>query len=470
MWGGRFESGPNELLEKMNTTISVDASIFAEDIEGSIAHALMLSKCEIISAPDCESIVTGLQQIFEEFKRGDLELKKSLEDVHMNVEFRLSEIIGNEVAGKLHTARSRNDQVAVDTKLWTRRRVVEIDGILKLLIRTLATSADEHAEAVMPGFTHLQNAQPITLGHHLLAYAEMFYRDRTRFRDQWARLSESPLGAGALAGTSFPIDPSMTARLLGFDFPMRNSVDAVSDRDFMLEFMSAASIAMIHASRLSEEIVLWASLQFGYIELPDGLTAGSSIMPQKKNPDVAELVRAQCARAFGNLTTLSVAMKGLPLSYSRDMQEDKRPFFDTVDITFDALIALRMTISDSTWNTTRMFDDASRGNTLATDIADWLVRDHGLPFRRAHQIVGRCVAELHREGLELCSVSVAKLAAIDELFESLPDELLDVRAAVERRSSPGGTSPSRVRNASRSILDLNEGLPTLRAGASSLLK
>ena len=443
MWGGRFSSGPSEIMEEINASIGFDKRLFAQDIAGSMAHAEMLGATGIISVEDAEKITQGLSKVQHEINEGAFNFSRSLEDIHMNIEQRLKDIVGD-AAGRLHTARSRNDQVATDFKLYVRDCVDELDGQIAGLQKALATRAAEFAGAVMPGFTHLQTAQPVTFGHHMLAYVEMFARDRSRFADARKRMNESPLGAAALAGTSFPIDREVTAKALGFDGPSRNSLDAVSDRDFVMETLAAASISAIHLSRLAEELVYWSSVQFGFIRLSDRFSTGSSIMPQKRNPDAAELVRAKCGRIIGALTGLMVVMKGLPLTYSKDMQEDKEQAFDAFDSYSLALAAMTGMISDLTPNVEKMRADAGSGYSTATDLADWLVRVLGLPFRDAHHVTGEIVGLAEAEGKGLDELSLEAMQKIEPRIEQSVFDVLSVEASVASRTSFGGTSPENV--------------------------
>src|SRR5688572_5655628 len=406
MWGGRFASGPAAVMEKINASIDFDWHLYRQDIAASKAHAAMLAKQGIIPADDARKIAHGLDTILSEIGSGKFKFKRALEDIHMNVESRLSDLIGP-AAGRLHTARSRNDQVATDFRLWIRSRIDDLDGLLGDYQRALAEKALEHAGTVMPGFTHLQSAQPVTFGHHLLAYVEMAARDRGRFSDARKRLNESPLGAAALAGTSFPIDRNATAEALGFDRPMANSLDAVSDRDFVLETLSAAAIASVHLSRFAEEIVIWTSPLAGLVHLSDRFTTGSSIMPQKRNPDAAELVRAKTGRIVGALTGLLIVMKGLPLAYSKDMQEDKEPVFETDDTLALSIAAVTGMVRDMTPNAEAMRQATERGFITATDLADWLVRVLGLPFRQAHHVTGRIVRLAEERGCRLSELDLA---------------------------------------------------------------
>jgi len=431
-------------MQAINVSIGFDKRLAAEDLEGSRAHAAMLAAVGVLSADDERAIQDGLARIETEIADGVFPFRAEFEDIHMNVEARLAELIGP-AAGRLHTARSRNDQVALDFRLWVRAACDTAGGALKDLQRALLGQAEVHAASLMPGFTHLQSAQPVTFGHHLMAYVEMFGRDAGRFADARARANESPLGAAALAGTSFAIDRHMTAAALSFAAPMANSLDAVSDRDFALEALSAASICAIHLSRLAEEIVLWTTPQFGFVVLSDAFTTGSSIMPQKRNPDAAELVRAKAGRILGALTSLTVVLKGLPLAYGKDMQEDKAPTFEAFDALFLALTAMTGMITDLTVNRERMAAAAGAGHATATDLADWLVRAAGLPFREAHHVVGRAVKRADELGVGLAQAPLVELQAIDARItaEALPS--LTIEGSVASRTSYGGTAPVQVR-------------------------
>jgi argininosuccinate lyase len=444
MWGGRFASGPDAVMEAINASIGFDRKLYAQDIRGSLAHAAMLAKTGIISAEDEKKIAEGLNAILAEIEEGKFAFSTKLEDIHMNVEARLAELIGP-AAGRLHTARSRNDQVAVDFRLWVKEELQRIDAALGRLIEAFLSRAEEHAATVMPGFTHLQAAQPVTFGHHLMAYVEMFGRDRSRVRDAIARLDECPLGAAALAGTSFPIDRHMTAEALGFREPTRNSIDSVSDRDFALEFLAVAAICATHLSRLAEEIVIWSTPQFGFIRLSDAFSTGSSIMPQKKNPDAAELIRAKTGRVNGHLIGLLTVMKGLPLAYSKDMQEDKEAVFDAAETLDLMLAAMTGMVGDMEVNAAAMRKAAGAGFSTATDLADWLVREAGLPFREAHHVTGRAVAlaEEKKSGLE--KLPLADLQAIHPAITEGVYSVLSVANSVKSRTSYGGTAPSEVR-------------------------
>ncbi|MBO6559803.1 MAG: argininosuccinate lyase [Nisaea sp.] len=445
IWGGRFASGPAAIMEEINASIGFDRRLSAQDIQGSIAHAEMLVAQGVLSAEDGKAIRLGLEQIDSEIRNGDFKFSRSLEDIHMNVESRLSELIGD-AAGRLHTARSRNDQVATDFKLWVRGALDSVDESLTQLIAALIEQADRNADVVMPGFTHLQTAQPVTFGHHLLAYVEMFGRDLGRFRDCRARMNECPLGAAALAGTSFPIDRHKTAASLGFDRPAANSLDAVSDRDFALEFLSAMSICATHFSRLAEEIVIWTSAQFNYITLSDAFTTGSSIMPQKRNPDAAELVRAKAGRIIGDMNALLIVMKGLPLAYGKDMQEDKEPVFDAVDSLGLCIAATAGMIRDMKANPEEMRASLKDGFPTATDLADWLVRAIGMPFRRAHHVTGTIVKLAEDKGCGIEELSLADMQAVEPKINKGVFDVLTVEASVSSRTSYGGTAPANVRD------------------------
>ena len=446
MWGGRFASGPGAIMEEINVSIDFDRHLYRQDIAASKAHADMLAKQGIITADDAKKIAHGLDTILSEIDAGKFSFKRALEDIHMNVEGRLGELIG-EAAGRLHTARSRNDQVATDFRLWMRDTVDALDGALAAFQHALAAKALEYAGTVMPGLTHMQTAQPVTFGHHLLAYVEMFGRDRGRVLDARRRLNECPLGAAALAGTSFPIDRDMTARALGFDRPCANSLDAVSDRDFALEFLALAAIAAVHLSRLAEELVLWTTAQFGFVRLSDAYTTGSSIMPQKRNPDAAELIRAKAGRVIGDLTALLIVMKGLPLAYSKDMQDDKEPVFEAADTLDLCIAAMTGMIGDLTVDRARMAAAAGDGFSTATDIADWLVQKIGIPFRQAHHITGQLVKLAEQRGCRLDALSLADLQSIDHRIGADLLSLLSPAASVASRTSAGGTAPASVAKA-----------------------
>jgi len=444
MWGGVFGLAPDEILEEINASIDFDRKLYAEDIAGSKAHAAMLAKQKIISAQDARKITRGLDTILSEIKQGKFKFSRSLEDIHTHVEARLKQLIGP-AAGRLHTARSRNDQVATDFKLYVRNAIDAIDQSLIALQQTLAKKAVKHAATVMPGFTHLQTAQPVTFGHHLLAYVEMLARDRGRFADARKRLNESPLGTAALAGTSFPIDRHHTAKALGFAQPAANSLDAVSDRDFVLETLSAASISAVHLSRLAEEIVIWASPSFGLVKLSDRFTTGSSIMPQKRNPDAAELIRAKTGRIIGALVQLLVVMKGLPLAYSKDMQEDKESTFDALKTFSLVIAAMTGMVKDLEPNTARMKAAASEGYSTATDLADHLVQKLGIPFRETHEISGKIVAMAAKAGIPLDRLTLKDMQTVDARIPKSILGVLSVDRSVESRRSYGGTAPKNVR-------------------------
>ena len=444
MWGGRFASGPGAIMQEINASIDFDRRLYRQDIAASKAHASMLARQGIIAADDARKIAHGLDTILSEIGSGKFKFKRALEDIHMNVESRLSDLIGA-AAGRLHTARSRNDQVATDFRLWIRSRIDDLDGLLGDYQRALAEKALQHASTVMPGFTHLQSAQPVTFGHHLLAYVEMAARDRGRFSDARSRMNEMPLGAAALAGTSFPIDRDMTAAALGFDRPMANSLDAVSDRDFVMETLSAAAIASVHLSRFAEEIVIWTSPQVGMIKLSDRFTSGSSIMPQKRNPDAAELVRAKTGRVIGALTAILVVMKGLPLAYQKDMQEDKEGTIDALSALALSIDAMTGMVRDMEPDLARMKAAAGMGYATATDLADWLVRTLKLPFREAHHITGRIVAKAAEASLPLQQLPLSDMKKIDSRITKAVFGVLSVESSVKSRTSAGGTAPKNVR-------------------------
>ena len=446
MWGGRFGEGPDKIMEEINASIGFDQRFFAQDIRGSKAHCAMLAETGIISKPDADRIIAGLDSILKEIEEGRFTFKRELEDIHMNIESRLADLIGA-TAGRLHTARSRNDQVALDFKLYIRDTIDHLDEQLADFQLALVEKAEAHAATIMPGFTHLQTAQPVTFGHHCLAYVEMAARDRGRLADARKRLNESPLGSAALAGTSFPIDRERTAKELGFDGPTRNSLDSVSDRDFVLETLSAAAIAATHLSRLAEEIVVWSTFGFNFIRLTDGFTTGSSIMPQKRNPDAAELVRAKSGRVIGALTSLLIVMKGLPLAYSKDMQEDKEAAFDALDALSLSLAAMTGMVSTLTVNENAMRTAASRGFSTATDLADWLVRALGLPFRQAHHVTGTLVAMAEKKGIDLDALTLDEMKSVEPGITEEIYSVLGVDNSVASRTSFGGTAPDNVRAA-----------------------
>ena len=443
MWGGRFSSGPDAIMEEINASIGFDHRLYRQDIAGSIAHARMLAETGILTHEDKAAIVTGLEAIESEIEHGTFTFSRALEDIHMNVESRLKELIGD-AAGRLHTARSRNDQIATDFRLYVRDAIdTLLTQITTLQLGLLARAADE-ATTIMPGFTHLQSAQPVTLGHHLMAYVEMLGRDAGRFADARRRLNESPLGAAALAGTSFPIDREMTAKALGFDRPAANSLDAVADRDFVLETLAAASVCAVHLSRFAEELVIWSSAQFRFVRLSDRFSTGSSIMPQKRNPDAAELVRAKSGRILGALTSVLVVMKGLPLAYSKDMQEDKEVAFDALDTLSLSLAAMTGMVGDLAVDRDAMRAAAASGYSTATDIADWLVREAGVPFREAHHITGRIVALAEQRGVSLDGLTIEDFKTVDARITSQIHKVLSVENSVRSRQSYGGTAPDNV--------------------------
>ena len=446
MWGGRFGEGPGVIMREINASIPFDKRLWQEDIAGSKAHADMLAANGIITASDNAAIQSGLDSIYAEYAANGVPEDLTLEDIHMVTETRLRVLVG-EPAARLHTARSRNDQVATDFRLWVRNATHEIDAGLRAFQSALVTRAEEHADSIMPGFTHLQVAQPVTLGHHLMAYYEMTKRDRSRFADCRSRLNQSPLGAAALAGTSFPIDRAATALALGFDGPMANSLDSVSDRDFALEFLTAAAQTALHLSRLAEEMIIWASQPYGFISLPDAWSTGSSIMPQKRNPDAAELVRGHAGRIIGCMNSLMITMKGLPLAYSKDMQDDKPPVFEAYDLLALSIAAMTGMVANVTFNTARMRDVAGSGFSTATDLADWLVREFGMPFREAHHVTGSVVKSCEARGISLSDITVDDLSAINPALAgcNLPD--LSIEGSVNSRTSAGGTAPMRVKEA-----------------------
>ena len=444
MWGGRFAAGPDAIMEAINASIGFDQRLATQDIAGSRAHAAMLAATGIVSDSDVAAIREGLLTVLSEIEGGAFEFSTALEDIHMNVEARLKEIIGAP-AGRLHTARSRNDQVATDFRLWVRDQCDAAIAGLEALMRALIAQAEAGADWVMPGFTHLQTAQPVTWGHHMMAYVEMLARDRGRFADARARMNECPLGAAALAGTSFPIDRHMTAAALGFDRPMANSLDAVSDRDFALEFLAAASICAMHLSRFAEELVIWSSAQFRFVRLSDRFTTGSSIMPQKKNPDAAELIRAKVGRIFGANVALMMVMKGLPLAYSKDMQEDKEQVFDAADNLMLALAAMDGMVRDMTANRETLEHAAGSGFSTATDLADWLVRILGLPFREAHHVTGSLVAMAEGAAVDLPDLTLAQMQSVHAGITDDVFAVLGVHNSVASRTSYGGTAPAQVR-------------------------
>ena len=443
MWGGRFITGPSAIMREINASIPFDKALWRQDIAASKAHVAMLAAQGIVSVQDAEEILAGLEQIAGEYAISGVPENWDLEDIHMTTESRLAELIGP-VAGRLHTARSRNDQVATDFRLWVREACDAADAGLAAMQRVLVARAGEHADSIMPGFTHLQVAQPVTLGHHLMAYYEMAERDRSRFADAKARMNQCPLGAAALAGTGFPIDRHATAAALGFDRPTDNSLDSVSDRDFALDYLMSAAQTALHLSRLAEELIIWASQPFGFVVLPDSLSTGSSIMPQKKNPDAAELVRGHSGRIIGALTALMITMKGLPLAYSKDMQDDKPPVFEAAGLLTLCLAAMAGMIEGATFRTTRMRAAAELGYATATDLADWLVVCAGVPFREAHHITGAAVKLAESRGMALDALPLADLQKIDARIDERVFVALSAEASVAARASHGGTAPDEV--------------------------
>jgi len=458
MWGGRFAEGPSAVMREINASIGFDKRLWRQDIEASRVHIAMLAAQGIVAREDADAIEEGLDRIEDEFGTNGIAEDSALEDIHMHVEHRLAGLIGP-AAGRLHTARSRNDQVATDFRLWVRDAIDAADAALAALQRALVTRAGEHAESVMPGFTHLQAAQPVTLGHHLMAYYEMLRRDRSRFADARARLNECPLGAAALAGTSFPIDREATALALGFDRPTANSLDSVSDRDFALDYLMAAAQCALHLSRLAEELILWASQPFGFVRLSDAYSTGSSIMPQKRNPDAAELVRGHSGRIAGALVALMTVMKGLPLAYSKDMQDDKQPVFEAHDLLSLSLAAMTGMIETVTYDSDRMRATAEAGHVTATDLADWLVREADVPFREAHHITGRAVKLADDIGVPLWALPYDTLRGLDERIGPTVFTVLSPDDSVKSRTSHGGTAPAQVRKrieAARKSLGMDE--------------
>ncbi|MXO59393.1 argininosuccinate lyase [Altererythrobacter salegens] len=443
MWGGRFAEGPAAIMREINASIPFDKALWRQDIAASKAHVAMLGACGIVSDADALAIEAGLDKVAAEYEAEGVPEDWDLEDIHMTTESRLAELIGP-VAGRLHTARSRNDQVATDFRLWVRDAMDQADAGLLELQKALVTRGGEHAASIMPGFTHLQAAQPVTLGHHLMAYYEMIRRDRSRFHDARKRMNECPLGSAALAGTGFAIDREMTAQALGFDKPTVNSLDAVSDRDFALDYLQAAAQCALHLSRLAEELILWASQPFSFVRLPDSLSTGSSIMPQKKNPDAAELVRGHAGRIVGCLTALTVTMKGLPLAYSKDMQDDKPPVFEAASLLGLSIAAMTGMIAEATFRTERMREAAELGYATATDLADWLVREAGLPFREAHHVTGAAVKLAESRGVALDKLSLVELQGIDGRIGEGVFKALSVESSVAARASHGGTAPAEV--------------------------
>ncbi|MXO56479.1 argininosuccinate lyase [Pontixanthobacter gangjinensis] len=443
MWGGRFAEGPSAIMREINASIPFDKALWRQDIAASKAHVAMLGAQAIVTAGDAQTIADGLDAVAAEYEANGVPEDWDLEDIHMTTESRLAELIGP-VAGRLHTARSRNDQVATDFRLWVRETIDQTDAGLEALQRALVTQAGIHAGSIMPGFTHLQTAQPVTLGHHLMAYYEMLRRDRSRLADARVRMNESPLGSAALAGTGFPIDRDATSAALGFDRPTANSLDAVSDRDFALDYLMAVSQISLHLSRLAEEFIIWASQPFGFVRMADSLSTGSSIMPQKKNPDAAELVRGHAGRIIGAATSLMITMKGLPLAYSKDMQDDKPPVFEAASLIGLSIAAMTGMVADSTFKTERMRQAAELGYATATDLADWLVTQADIPFREAHHITGAAVKLAESKSIALDALSLVDLQAIDARIDERVFSALSVEASVAARASYGGTAPSQV--------------------------
>ena len=444
MWGGRFAEGPDAIMRAINASIGFDRRLASQDIAGSLAHVDMLGATGIVDEADAKQIKAGLETVLREIQSGDFSFSEALEDIHMHVEARLRDLIGP-AAGRLHTARSRNDQVATDFRLWVRDQLDGADAAITALMQALLGQAEKGVDWVMPGFTHLQSAQPVTWGHHMMAYVEMFSRDLGRIRDARRRMNESPLGAAALAGTSFPIDRDMTAKALGFDRPCANSLDAVSDRDFALEFLSVSSICAMHLSRLSEELVIWSTAQFRFVRLSDRFSTGSSIMPQKKNPDAAELIRAKIGRIMGANVALMIVMKGLALTYSKDMQEDKEPVFDAADNLFLALVAMTGMVNDMTAVPETLKAAAGAGFATATDLADWLVREKGLAFRDAHHVTGALVALAETKDCELHELTLSDMQSVNDEIDEGVYSVLSVENSVASRMSYGGTAPEQVR-------------------------
>ncbi len=444
MWGGRFAEGPDAIMRAINASIGFDRRLASQDIAGSLAHVDMLGATGIVDEANAKQIKAGLETVLREIQSGDFSFSEALEDIHMNVEARLRDLIGP-AAGRLHTARSRNDQVATDFRLWVRDQLDGADAAITALLQALLRQAEKGVDWVMPGFTHLQSAQPVTWGHHMMAYVEMFSRDLGRIRDARRRMNESPLGAAALAGTSFPIDRDMTAKALGFDRPCANSLDAVSDRDFALEFLSVSSICAMHLSRLSEELVIWSTAQFRFVRLSDRFSTGSSIMPQKKNPDAAELIRAKIGRIMGANVALMIVMKGLALTYSKDMQEDKEPVFDAADNLFLALAAMTGMVNDMTALPETLKAAAGAGFATATDLADWLVREKGLAFRDAHHVTGALVALAETKDCALHELTLSDMQSVNDEIDEGVHSVLSVENSVASRMSYGGTAPEQVR-------------------------
>jgi argininosuccinate lyase len=445
LWGGRFQEAISEIAHRFSSSIALDGKLWREDIRGSIAHARMLGEQGIISKNEANAIIAGLEHVASEIETGAFQFDSSMEDVHLAIEQRLTEKIGA-VGGKLHTGRSRNDQVAVDERLYLQVAIPELSEKASDVMRALLAKAEEHLDAIMPGYTHLQRAQPMLLAHHLLAYVEMFGRDRERLAGVLSRTDRSPLGAAAFAGTSYPIDRNMTAQELGFAEILNNSIDAVSDRDYLIELASACSIIMMHLSRIAEELVIWSTREFGFVTMSDAVTTGSSIMPQKKNPDMAELIRGKVGRVYGTLINLLTLMKGLPLAYNRDMQEDKQPMFDAIETTLDSLEMMSLILRETNFNVERM-ESAASGELLATEIADYLVRTKSVPFREAHHITGTIVAFGEQHGKDLDQISLDEYRTFSEHFDRDIFEYLDPRKSIHDKKSAGSTNPDQVRRA-----------------------
>lgn len=450
MWGGRFTASTDSALQNINQSITFDARLAQYDILGSKAHCRMLTKTKIITQVEYKKIIAGLDKIARKIATGKFKFKPELEDIHMNIEVALAKLIGSDIAGKLHTARSRNDQVATDFKLWIRDAFTHFDINLKELQLALINKAEEYADTIMPGMTHLQSAQPITFGHHLMAYFEMFKRDRSRIKDACVRLNECPLGSAALAGTPFPIDRSFTAKELKFAVPTTNSLDSVSDRDFVMEYLSTTALCSIHLSRLAEEIIIWSTDQFGFIRISDAFTTGSSIMPQKRNPDAAELIRAKTGRVIGNLNNVLVMMKGLPMAYAKDMQEDKEPVFDTYDTIMLTTSTMTMMINDIQVNKQKMYQAAAAGFSTATDLADWLVKNLKIPFRKAHKISGQIVMLAENKGCALTELDLPSMQLIEPKITQAIYAALTIESSVNSKASFGGTAPQNVKAAIKS--------------------
>ncbi len=445
LWGGRFQEAISEIAHRFSSSIALDGKLWREDIRGSIAHARMLGEQGIITKDEANAIIDGLEDVAKEIETGAFRFNDSMEDVHLAIEQRLTEKIGA-VGGKLHTGRSRNDQVATDERLYLKHAIPDLSEKISSVIKELLSKAEEYVEAIMPGYTHLQRAQPVLLAHHLMAYVEMFGRDRERLTGVLSRTDRSPLGAAAFAGTSYPIDRAMTAQELEFASTLNNSIDAVSDRDYLIELASACSIIMMHLSRMAEELIIWSTREFGFVTMSDAVTTGSSIMPQKKNPDMAELIRGKVGRVYGALLNLLTLMKGLPLAYNRDMQEDKQPMFDAIETTRDSIEIMALILRETTFNTRRM-QSAARGELMATEIADYLVRAKNVPFREAHHIAGTIVAFAEQHGKELDVISLEEYRTFSAQFDPDIFEYLDPRKSIREKKSAGSTNPDQVRNA-----------------------